>query len=32
MIKCERNSKGETIIEAQGNAMTQEVMVYRDGG
>lgn len=22
MIKCERNSKGETIIEAQGSAMT----------
>ena len=22
MIKCERNSKGETILEAQGDAMT----------
>lgn len=22
MIKCERNSKGETLFEAQGNAMT----------
>lgn len=22
MIKCERNSKGETVLEAQGNAIT----------
>ncbi len=22
MIKCERNSKGETVLEAQGDAMT----------